>query len=56
MTEVPTPRELEKRLFFASPPGMSNGSAHALPMTDEEKEAAADRERLPFGFRAKAGA
>lgn len=55
MTEVPTPRELERRNFYANPPTLSNGSAHALPMSDAEKKAAAERDRPPFGFRAEDG-
>lgn len=50
MTVVPTPDELGYGWHGVVRPSMSNGSAHTLPMTDEEKKAVADRVRDGFGF------
>lgn len=49
---VPTPAELQTDEHGVCTPNFSNGSNHALPMTDEDKAALSKRKTVPFGFRA----
>lgn len=49
---VPTPDQIVRAQDDISRPGLGNGSAHPLHMTDEEMWKAKRREkkRQPFGF------
>lgn len=49
---VLTPGKLVKGDDNIYRPGLSSGSAHGLALSEIEKAAIGEKERIPFGFRA----